>query len=426
MLQGDDGDAMDSLQRALRFLDLAGAPPPAQPATQIQPGSSVAAVAEGVPRRTTLGDGPSDAETRSRVIAEMDRIHDRHRPAAVAEGQSRLRNGEVGMSALWELRESLHLESSIGYSGRGAAHITEVELDAGTVGRTAGSRFGSGTPPAGAPLAGSQRATGTELRLSYDSRYVVADLGSTPIGFPVLAIVGGLRLRDTFGPVSLSIEGGSRSVTDSLLSYAGTRDPRTGRNWGGVVARGGRLELGIDAGPINLFGYGEYHRLVGVRVEENPRVAGGGGIEWKLYQGSLGDVRMGPVFALLSYEHNLSFFTIGHGGYFSPQRFFHGGFALRWTGTGTLRWELAAEPGYDTFRQDSAPAFPLNLPGDPTGAAPYAAVRNSGLSFNGHAFLGWRIANSLELGLGGSVQQAPEYQEYRAGILLRFGGRPNG
>ena len=119
-------------------------------------------------------------------------------------------------------------------------------------------------------------------------------------------------------------------------------------------------------------------------------------------------------------------FTIGHGGYFSPQRFFHGGFALRWTGTGTLRWELAAEPGYDTFRQDSAPAFPLNLPGDPTGAAPYAAVRNSGLSFNGHAFLGWRIANSLELGLGGSVQQAPEYQEYRAGILLRFGGRPNG
>ena len=67
-----------------------------------------------MPRRTTFGDGPSDAEIRQRVIAEMDRIHDRHRPAVVAEGQGRFRSGEVGFSALYEFRESLHLESSIG------------------------------------------------------------------------------------------------------------------------------------------------------------------------------------------------------------------------------------------------------------------------------------------------------------------------
>ena len=427
-LQGDDGDAMSSLERALRLLDLAGATPPAQPAPRIEPASSVAEVAEGVPRRTALGDGPSDAEVRQRVVAEMDRIRDRHRPAAVAEGQGRFRNGEVGFSALYELRQSLHLESSIGYSGRGAAHVTEVELDAGTAARSAGSRFGSGAPPAGAPTAGPQRTTGTELRLSYDSRHFVADVGTTPIGFPVLAIVGGVRLRDTFGPLSISVEGGSRSVTDSLLSYAGTRDPRTGRNWGGVVSRGGRLELGVDTGPVNLFGYGEYHRLVGVRVEENQRVAGGGGIEWKLYQGPAGDVRIGPAVALMSYQYNLSFFTIGHGGYFSPQQFFHGGFALRWSGNspGSLRWDVAAEPGYDTFSQNSAPMFPLNLPGDPTGAAPYPALSNHGFAFNGHAFIGWRIATFFELGLSASAQHAPEFQEYRGAVVFRFGGGPNG
>jgi hypothetical protein len=268
---------------------------------------------------------------------------------------------------------------------------------------------------------------GTEVRLSYESRHLVADIGTTPIGFPVIALVGGLRLRDTFGPVSLSVEGGSRSVTDSLLSYAGTRDPRTGRNWGGVVARGGRLELGLDAGPVDLFAYGEYHRLLGVRVEENGRVAGGGGIQWKLYQGPLGDLRAGPAVALLSYEHNLSFFTIGHGGYFSPQHFFHGGFALHWSGggIGALRWDLAAEPGFDRYSQESAPMFPLNLPGDPVGSAPYPAVSKSGFAFNGRAFVGWGIASFLELGLGGSVQEAPEFKEYRVGVVLRFGGRPN-
>jgi cellulose synthase operon protein C len=427
-LQGDDGEAMTSLERGLRLLDLAASPAPVRPAAEIQPGSSVASVPEGVPRRTALGVGPTDAELRERVVAEMDRIRSRHRPAAVAEGDGRFRNGEVGFSALYELRQSLHLETSIGYSGRGAAHVSEVELDAGTPGRTAGSRFGSGAPPAGAPTAGAQRATGTEVRLSYESRHFVADVGTTPIGFPVLSIVGGARLRGTFGPVSLSVEGGSRSVTDSLLSYAGTADPRTGRNWGGVVARGGRLELGLDVGPVNLFGYGEYHRLIGVRVEENQRAAGGGGIELKLYQGPLGDFRMGPTVSLMSYQYNLSFFTIGHGGYFSPQQFFHGGFALRWSGngTGSLRWDVAAEPGFDTFRQNSAPMFPLNLPGDPTGAAPYPALSNHGVSFNGHAFVGWAIASFFELGLSASVQQAPEFQEYRGGVLLRFGGRPNG
>jgi hypothetical protein len=274
---------------------------------------------------------------------------------------------------------------------------------------------------------GTQRTMGTELRLSYDSRHIVADLGTTPIGFPVLAIVGGLRLRDTFGPVSVAAEGGTRSVTDSLLSYAGTKDPRTGLNWGGVVMRGGRLQLGLTTSPVDFFAYGEYHHLVGVRVADNNRVAGGGGIEWKLYQGSLGDLRIGPTVSLVAYERNLSFFTIGHGGYFSPQNFVHGGFALRWHGSGTLRWDLAAEPGFDSFREDSAPVFPITIPGvTGTAPAPYAAVSNSGPSFNGHAFLGWGISRSVELGLGATVQQAPEFQEVRGGVFLRFGGRPRG
>jgi tetratricopeptide (TPR) repeat protein len=424
VLQGDDGDAMGSLERALHLLDLAR--PTYSPGGVVQPGASAAALPEGAPRRTAFGESPSDTELRARVLTEMQHIQDRHRPAAVLEGQGRLRNGEVGFSALYELRQSLHVESPIGYSGRGAVHISEVELDAGNVARSALSRFGSGAPPAGAPGPGAQRTFGTELRLSYESRHIVADIGTTPIGFPVLAIVGGLRLRSTFGPVFVSAEGGTRSVTDSLLSYAGTKDPRTGLNWGGVVMRGGRLQLGLVTSIVDVYAFGEYHRLVGVRVEENGRIAGGGGIEWKLYQGSFGDLRVGPTVSLLSYEHNLSFFTIGHGGYFSPQQFVHGGFALRWRGSGTLRWDLAAEPGFDSFSEDSAPVFPITVPGvTGTAVAPYAAVSNSGPSFNAHAFLGWGISRSVELGVNANVQRAPEFQEFRAGVLLRFGGRPN-
>jgi hypothetical protein len=424
MLQRDDGDAMHSLERALNLLDMSR--PSYAPAGFVQPGASAASLPEGDPRRTAF-ESASDTELRSRILAEMQLIQDRHRPAAVLEGQGRLRNGEVGFSALYELRQSLHVESPIGYSGRGAIHISEVELDAANVARNAFSRFGTGAPPPGVAGPDAQRTMGTELRLSYESRHIVADLGTTPLGFPVLAIIGGLGLRDTFGPVSVSLEGGTRSVTDSLLSYAGTKDPRTGLNWGGVVMRGGRLQLGLSTSPVDLFAYGEYHRLVGVRVADNARAAGGGGIEWKLYQGSLGDLRIGPTVSLLWYERNLSFFTMGHGGYFSPQSFVHAGFALRWYGGETLRWDIAAEPGFDSFREDSAPVFPIPVPGvTGTAPAPYGAVSNSGASFNGHAFLGWGISRSVELGLGANVQQAPEFQEFRGGLFLRFGGRPNG
>jgi cellulose synthase operon protein C len=260
-----------------------------------------------------------------------------------------------------------------------------------------------------------QARLGTELSLRYESRHLVADVGSTPLGFPVRSLLGGLLLRGSVGPLSLSVQGGRRSVIESVLSWSGARDPTTGRIWGGVVSEGGRVDLGANAGFVSLYGYGGYDRLVGVDVAQNRRFSAGAGAQATLLDGGFGTIRAGPTGAVLAFDRNLRFFTFGQGGYFSPQRFFHGGVNLGWRREGTVRWEAVVEPGYDEYAAAVSPVFPLNRN---SATAPGAA--RAGTSFNGHLALGVKLASHLETALSGSIQRAPEYQELSAGLVLRL------
>jgi hypothetical protein len=190
-----------------------------------------------------------------------------------------------------------------------------------------------------------------------------------------------------------------------------------------VVTEGGRLDLGIEAGLASIYVYGGYDRLVGVDVLQNRRASAGAGLQVNLFDGAAGLVRAGPTLSLLAFDRNLRFFTYGQGGYFSPQRFIHGGLAVTWRREGTLRWEAVAEPGYDAFRENSSVAFPFAPTTDPVSDTLYLGRTSGGPSFNGRVQLGWAISDTVETGLSFAMQRAPEFQEMRAGIVLRFGGR---
>ena len=319
------------------------------------------------------------------------------------------------MSALTELRQSLGFEMPIAYRGRAALRVTEVELDAGVPASSAAPRFGTAST-----ARSDQQAIGTELLLTYEERHIAAFAGTTPLGFRLLSWVGGIRARDSFGPFVVGAELSRRSVRESLLSYAGATDPATRRTWGGVLMDGGRLDLSLATGPLTWYGYGELHRLIGYQVADNVRGAGGGGVDLELYKGAFGSLFAGPTLALAGYDRNLRFFTLGHGGYFSPQRFVHAGFAAKWWGGERFRWELVAEPGYDAFNEAAALAFPLSS--DQRGVGRYPGQSSGGPSFNGHGLIGWRVTNAFEAGFSVSAQRAPEFQELSGSIVLRFGG----
>ena len=401
--EGDDAEAMRELRRAsaLTRNEVVRAAPAGQE------GVGRGAAVEGAPRVAALEDPEA---LRARIAGDIQRIDSRHRPALGGNFEFRQRQGEAGLSALTELRGGPTFEVPIALTGSLTLRIEEVQANAGDVAATALPRFASGT----LVPAGKQRALGTELHATYESRHFLADIGTTPLGFPLFAAVGGLRVRGNAGPLFISAGASSRTVNESFVSMAAATDPETGRHWGGVLLQGGRLDLSLGGRAGSIYAYGEAGRLIGLNVQHNTRLTAGGGAELVLGKGDLGELRIGPAATVLAFENNERFFTFGHGGYFSPQRFFHAGAIVRWQRGGGLRWDFSAEPGYDYYQEAHAPIFPLA----PDGAF-YPGKTEAGFSFTGRGFIGVGVGNRFELGFSASVQQAPEFQEVRGGVVLR-------
>jgi hypothetical protein len=188
-----------------------------------------------------------------------------------------------------------------------------------------------------------------------------------------------------------------------------------------VFADGGRGELAFAPEGGRVFAYGGYHRLVGFNVADNQAAEAGLGGELRvLHAPPFGDLLVGLAGHGTSYEKNLRYFTFGHGGYFSPQWFVRGTLPVTWRHAGgRFRAELTAAPGAEWFREDPAPVLPLGGSEDT-----YPGQETSGLAFEARAAIGWRIAGQLEATLDGALQQAPEYFEARAAIVLRWGSPP--
>jgi tetratricopeptide (TPR) repeat protein len=149
-----------------------------------------------------------------------------------------------------------------------------------------------------------------------------ADIGVTPLGFPVQNLVGGVLQKGDLGAFSYSVDASRRAVTGSVLSYAGARDPRTGAVWGGVLANGVRFGLSRDdGGSFGAWSSLGLHRLTGRNVQANDRMQLMGGAYWRVINEDDRQLSVGSNLLYWRFSQNAGEYTFGHGGYYSPQRF---------------------------------------------------------------------------------------------------------
>lgn len=199
-----------------------------------------------------------------------------------------------------------------------------VRLDAGSVDPNK-TNFGSMLlcpPPCAAPGLLAQSAQGMGLTVGYHSDVLRADIGVTPRNFAVSNIVGGVRHDGDIGQLSYSLEASRRPVTGSLLSFAGTRDPKSGQVWGGVVATGGRLGFSLDKGET--FGFWSslgLHKLTGSNVLSNDRLQLMAGGQWRVVNEENRLFALGLTGMYWRHTQNAGEYTFGHGGYYSPQSY---------------------------------------------------------------------------------------------------------
>lgn len=145
------------------------------------------------------------------------------------------------------------------------------------------------------------------------------DIGETPVGFPVGNWIGGINYSSEIQHIGWTITASQRPMTNSLLSFSGTRDPNTGIVWGGVVATGLTLSLSYDRGEANgLWANIIASRLTGKNVETNQRILLLDGYYYKLINEDHTRCTLGLTNMVWHYDKNSLGYNLGQGGYFSP------------------------------------------------------------------------------------------------------------
>jgi len=314
-----------------------------------------------------------------------------------------------------------------------------VNLNAGSVGDDSKTRFGSGIL-GGQGSAGRQRDSGAGLAVAWENERhgVKADIGVSPMGFLYSTAVGGVSVNrplNDSGSVRYDLSLSRRAVTDSLTSFGGTRDARTGHEWGGVTATGGRAQLGFDNGRVGVYGYGSAHELDGHNVSSNTRLELGSGVYWYLLNGDNHRLTTGLSLTGIHYRNNQNHFTYGSGGYFSPQNFYSLAFPLGWAHRGE-RWAYALRGavGVQHFKQDAVDYFPAD---DGMQAALLATAADfaddgaflptafegsseTGVGYNLYGAAEFQLGRHLFLGGELGVDNAKDYRQFSGGMYLRY------
>lgn len=207
-------------------------------------------------------------------------------------------------------------------------------------------------------------------------------------------------------------------VRESILSYAGIRDPFTGEKWGGVREYGARFSVYHEMNErYSLFGQiiGSY--LNGKKVQNNQRLAMRVSADRRFEVEGMDFLTLGPGLSVANYRRNLGEFTFGHGGYFSPQTFFQGDVNATIMTEQGKDWLVSASAflGFQTNHQSSTPFFPTN----PDGRFHPSKQSSSfvfGLSGKGAVLLSpeWILSGHF------SAASTADYTEYTLGMLLQY------
>jgi cellulose synthase operon protein C len=283
-------------------------------------------------------------------------------PQIAASPEYQQRSGSEGLDQLETFSVPLEASFSPGGVGRLTLAATPTYLSAGSVGTSLAASQQFGSSVLGGPPPGSQTATGVGFGASYKADWLAADVGTTPLGFRITNVIGGIEVAPQLSSqVILRLTAERRAVTDSLLSYGGTEDPGTGDTWGGVTRTRVHGQLEFNPGVANFYAGGGYNWLNGDNVLSNTETELGAGGSYPVYKVPGDEVRVGLNLVYFGYQRNQDHFTLGYGGYFSPQSYVAALIPVTWSATrGKLKYSLGGSVGVQNFNADAEDVFPNN------------------------------------------------------------------
>ena len=246
------------------------------------------------------------------------------------------------------------------------------------------------------------------------------ELGSTPIEGEVSPLPVGKAGFTKHEPQWFwGIEGFARPVRESILSYTGIRDPYgSGKDFGRVVKVGGQLTLYRRLGEAwGTSGQVTGAWLTGKEVEDNTQIAAGVSLTRDFTLRGFDYVAVGPQISYEHYDKNLSQFTLGQGGYFSPDYLIQPvgslNFLTREGRPFITKGDIGL--GFQNHHQEASPFFPLA----PDGRF-YRASTESGFVFYGELLGALRLSAHWQAGFGGAARRTADFHDESGLVFIRY------
>ena len=292
------------------------------------------------------GLNKEDAKISSLGVVSQ-RPNDISRFVSVAGLKVQYRSGEMGTSRLLTTRTpSMRARWKPNRGTAVGVSVDAVQLHTGSIGSgvEVGSRTDSNTCPSGIEPnfqakrdcdRSQQPMESTSLMLEPEIQFTTAlgdwaslqlATGATPMTGVVSSISTG-KIRLGLGDSDGGFGFGWRrdSLTESLLSYTGQKDPYSEATWGRVVESKLFLEGYSQIAESWKLNFSLSHSVLsGKSVTENRKnsVTGSMAYAWPINRKT--KMKLGPELSYAGHDENLGGFTLGHGGYFSPQAMIKG------------------------------------------------------------------------------------------------------
>ncbi|MEW7312851.1 cellulose synthase subunit BcsC-related outer membrane protein [Buttiauxella gaviniae] len=406
--------------------------------------------------RTDLPVETAQAGTLRQVDNMMEQLTEKTATWAQGAVSVRGRDGESGLSKLTEIKAPLQWSTVPFGDSRLDLNVTPISLNAGSSSDESSRRFGTGaliqgqvgeemynasttTPPElpnidkiKVPSQGSQSASGVEVAMALTGEQYKLDVGSTPLGQDLNTVVGGVQWSPQLTDyLKLVLTGERRAVVDSLLSYVGVEDKYSGKKWGQVTKNGGSAQLSYDNGDAGFYaGFGLYNYL-GENVPSNNNVNGSAGVYLRPYRADDRELKTGISMSYMNFSKNLSYFSYGQGGYFSPQDYVSVSFPVDYTQKfDNWKMSVGASLGYQSYTQDESPYFP----GDSrlqsqledyvsrgfAKEAWYSGSSENGLGYNLRAAADYKVNKDMTIGGQVGYDTFGDYNESTAQLYFRY------
>jgi hypothetical protein len=298
-----------------------------------------------------------------------------------------------------------------------------VRIDAGRIEQDEADLGTLALPHDVQPPPALQQARGVALSAVLEGDALRLDFGTTPLGFALRNVVGGLLYKGDLGPLSYSVDVSRRLQEGSLLSAAGMRDPATGRLWGGVLASGVRLGLSRDdGGAVGAWSSFGLHRLTGTHVAANTRAQAMGGAYWRVINRDDATLTVGANALLWRFSQNAGEYSFGHGGYYSPASFNALSLPVSFGQRGerfSYMVRMAASRSWSSGH--AAPLFPTDaaLQAEAGERGYQASPRSRGSGRSLSAMLEYQLSGRTFVGARFELDRSIDYAPARAMLYLR-------